>query len=249
MQKQIVLSVNPDRLAHFFRLIKPVTTNHPLIRIGGEFDGGYLIPDDLDKIKVCFSPGVSTIVDFELDLVKRGITCFLADYSVEAPPVQNKLFHFEKKYLGPSETSTDMTLENWVKKSAPNQTDYILQMDIEGGEYGVIFDTSSEILRKFRIMVIEFHSMYALIDKFGWELINLAFTKILKDFKIVHIHPNNCCRSIVYNKFEIPPVVEFTFLRKDRITEMEPSLFFPHPSDRKNVPENNDLLLPSCWYK
>ncbi len=249
MLMQIFQKVNPDRLSHFFRLVKPVTTNYPLIRIGGQFDGGYLIPDDLDGIEVCFSPGVSTVADFEVDLANRGIECFMADYSVDSPPIQHKLFHFEKKYLGPSENSMYMTLENWVKKNAANQTDCILQMDIEGGEYGVIFDTSSEILRKFRIMVIEFHALYALIDKFGWELITLSFTKILKDFALVHIHPNNCCPSIIYDKYEIPPVLEFTFLRKDRIKNTGPSLVFPHPLDRKNVPQNDDFPLPDCWYK
>jgi len=38
----------------FFNLVKPVKTNHDLIRVGGQVDGGYLIPDDLEGIETCF---------------------------------------------------------------------------------------------------------------------------------------------------------------------------------------------------
>jgi len=237
-----------DLLKQFFNIVKPVSTNHPLIRIGGASDGGYLLPDDLAGIEICFSPGVSSIADFELDLAARGIQCFLADYSVEAPPIQNKLFHFEKKYLGLTEDSVYMTLENWVRRNAPTQTDLILQMDIEGSEYGVIFDTSRDTLRKFRIVVIEFHGLDGLSEKNGFELINLTFKKLLHDFDIVHIHPNNCCQPIIYGPYEIPPVAEFTFLRKDRIIRRQPALSFPHPLDSQNVPARDDFPLSKCWF-
>jgi hypothetical protein len=238
-----------DRLTQFFGSIKPIATNRELIRIGGEYDGGYLVPNDLDNIEICFSPGVSEIADFESDLASRGIKCFLADYSVEAPPIQNDLFHFEKKFLGAAENSTFMTLDNWVKKHAANQTELILQMDIEGSEYSVVFDTPLETLRKFRIMVIEFHSLDGLCNKFGFELISLTFTKLLKEFEIVHIHPNNYRNTVVYGKYEIPIDMEFTFLRKDRISSRSSTIAFPHPLDRKNDRRGDELSLPACWFE
>lgn len=42
-----------------------------LTRIGSSNDGGYLVPDDLDGIKSCFSPGVANNSDFEFDLSKQ----------------------------------------------------------------------------------------------------------------------------------------------------------------------------------
>lgn len=237
-----------ELLAQFFSLIKPVSTNLGLIRVGGESDGGYLIPNDLEGIEVCFSPGVSETANFEFELAAKGIHCYLADYSVEAPPIKSDLFHFEKKYLGPSESLIYTTLESWINRNAPIQSDLILQMDIEGAEYGVIFDTNQETLRKFRIMVVEFHRLDDLCDKFGFEMINLVFMKLLKDFDIVHIHPNNCLKPVVYGKFEIPPVLEITFLRKDRILSKQPTLTFPHQLDRTNVPNYADYPLPKCWF-
>src|SRR5947209_3762865 len=90
------------KILDFLSLVRPVKTNHDLIRIGGDTDGGYLVPNDFENIDICFSPGVSEVADFEADLAKRGIKCFLADYSVQAPPISNALFDFEKKYLGPA---------------------------------------------------------------------------------------------------------------------------------------------------
>jgi hypothetical protein len=236
------------RLQQFLNSIKPFNTDHPLIRLGGEADGGYLIPDDLKGIKFCFSPGVSDVADFELDLTRRGIKCFLADYSVDSPPVQSPLFDFEKKYLGPNDSDEFITLENWIKSKAANEKDFILQMDIEGAEYGVIFVTSSETLRKFRILVIEFHGLNSILSRIGLEYFGLVFDKLLKDFEVVHIHPNNSCPPVKYRQFEIPPIMEFTFLRKDRISRKSPRLDFPHKLDRTNVPTNRDVVLPKCWY-
>jgi hypothetical protein len=238
-----------DVLEQFFEAVRPVSTNHPLIRIGGESDGGYLIPDDLDNVRVCFSPGVSKVASFESDLAQRGITSFLADYSVDAPPTGNDLFHFEKKYLGTTEDSVYMTLGNWVRRNAPDEKDMILQMDIEGAEYGIIFDTSSELLQRFRIIVIEFHRLQNLCDKQAFELINLTFKKLLKDFDVVHIHPNNRVKPVTYGTIQIPPLLEFTFLRKDRVLTRQPATHFPHPLDRKNITRKNDFALPPCWYR
>ena len=182
LSQQIWLSKTTDKkqLLEFLDSVKPVRTNHDLIRIGGETDGGYLIPNDIEDINTCFSPGVSEIADFENDLTKRGIKCFLADYSVDAPPIENALFDFEKKYLGSKNNEIFITLESWIESKAPTKCDLILQMDIEGFEYPVIFDTSSEILNRFRILVIEFHNLDRLFNPIGFEFINLTFAKILK---------------------------------------------------------------------
>jgi hypothetical protein len=59
--------------------LAPHESDKQLIRIGGEDDGGYLVPDDLQGIEYCFSPGVGKTSKFEKDLSNRGIHSFLAD--------------------------------------------------------------------------------------------------------------------------------------------------------------------------
>ncbi|HNG54941.1 MAG TPA: hypothetical protein PLR85_16265, partial [Nitrospira sp.] len=104
--------------------LHPVVTEHPLIRIGPAGDGGYLVPDDLEGIKACFSPGVSTSSDFELDCAERGMQIYLADYSVDGPATQHPNFHFKKKFVGATTSEIFMTMADWVAQSGiPQEAD------------------------------------------------------------------------------------------------------------------------------
>lgn len=54
--------------------LHPVAASADLIRLGPGGDGGYLVPDDLDGIVACYSPGVSAISGFERDCADRGMS-------------------------------------------------------------------------------------------------------------------------------------------------------------------------------
>jgi hypothetical protein len=238
---------NKQQLLGFIDMVRPIQTNHDLIRIGSSHDGGYLIPNDITDLKNCFSPGVSNMADFEIALTERGIKCFLADYSVESPPIRNPLFDFQKKYLGTVDDEIFITLDLWISDKAPNDNNLLLQMDIEGAEYEVILDAKQETLSKFRILVIEFHGLDNILNSMRFDIINQTFSKLLKDFEVVHIHPNNYCKPIRGRGLIIPPAMEFTLLRKDRISKKGQYLHFPHDLDRPNDAKNLDLALPRCW--
>ena len=137
--------------------LRPYSCGPKLIRVGGAGDGAYLIPDDLDGIEYCFSPGVNTVSDFENDLANRGIRSFMADYSVDGPPLNRPEFCFEKKFLGASDHDHYFTLSTWKNKYLHDYSgDLILQMDIEGAEFEVILNMPDDLLAQFRIMAIEF---------------------------------------------------------------------------------------------
>lgn len=229
-------------------MINPVATNFPLIRVGGEGDGGYLIPDDLQGISACFSPGVSTIADFEEELVKRHIPCFLADYSVKSAPIQHPLLDFQKKFLGTKENKVFTTMQTWVTEKAPEQSEFILQMDIEGAEYDVLSTMDEELLQKFRIIAVEFHSLDRLTRNKDYLKIFKVFEKLQKYFEVVHIHPNNYCRVVNYQGFDFPLALEITLLRKDRITTKTAITKFPHPLDIANTTNRPDIVLSKYWY-
>lgn len=99
----IYIKKMPSQLKMFNLLnkLRPVKTEFNLIRVGSENDGGYLLPDDLNSIKACFSPGVDTNASFEKDLLQNfQIESHLADLSVDAPPNELKPKSFIKKFLG-----------------------------------------------------------------------------------------------------------------------------------------------------
>jgi hypothetical protein len=250
LDKDLLLTrtVSRQAIADFLQRVHPVQTEHGLVRIGAPGDGGYLVPDDLQGIRHCFSPGVSEVADFELALAERGVKCFLADFSVEAPPRQHASFVFDKKFLGLEDDEVFIRMESWVRYAPADDGDMVLQMDIEGAEYATLLDTSDETLRRFRLIVVEFHELQGLTDRIGHELIRLTFHKLLRHFDIVHIHPNNARRPVSYEGLVIPPVMEFSFLRRDRVHSRQPASMFPHPLDRRNMPSMEDIALPKCWY-
>lgn len=248
LKRRIRLSAQRRRLLAFLAQIRPISTEHRLIRVGSEGDGGYLVPDDLEGITACFSPGVADVADFESDMARRGMRCFLADYSVDAPPITDPLFDFEKKYLGSITNDVYMTLESWVQRKADGSDNLLLQMDIEGAEYDVLLDAPKELLARFRIVVVEFHNLHGLFDPMAFVPIKLAFLKLLAAFDVVHIHPNNCFAPMAQGDIAIPPVMEFTFLRRDRISRKGHALTYPHDLDRANVRGQPDYPLPACWY-
>jgi hypothetical protein len=240
-------TTQPSDISSFLETVWPIRTEHELVRIGGDADGGYLVPNDLEGVGVCFSPGVAATCDFEEDCARRGIRSFMADYSVDGPPTSNPLFRFEKKYLGSRDDQIFTTLESWIERSAPGTQDMLLQMDIEGGEYPVLLSTSRATLKRFRTIVVEFHSLELLAERSGFRLIDLAFARLTADFDVVHAHVNNCTAIQKYKGFELPPVMEFTFHRKDRSHKRVPATHFPHPLDRGNLPQRRDTILPACW--
>lgn len=239
--------VDPGILTDWLSQIRPLASARPLIRIGSDHDGGYLVPDDLEGIDGCFSPGVDKSSDFEWYFAERGVPCYLADYSVDAPPLNHRLFSFEKFFVGPRSGGIYRSLEDWVGFNAPNAKNLILQMDIEGAEYGVLLSSPLELLARFRIVVVEFHRLDAMFSRNGFELISGAIDKLLKMFEIVHIHPNNVSGPFRNGGLIIPPVMEFTLLRRDRDFNRNIRPSFPHPLDRKNLPHLQDVPVPACW--
>ena len=237
------------RLLNVVQALRPVKTKFPLIRVGGKNDGGYLVPDDLSGISTCFSPGVDVTASFEKDLACRGIYSHLADASVDGPPDNFKILSFEKKFLGVVNDDEYMTLEFWVRNRG-GEGDLILQMDIEGAEYQTIIATPMDILRRFRVIVLEVHDVQAWFNNpIAWETMQDFFCKLLADFHVVHLHPNNNCPFIDADGFLMPTVFEMTLLRKDRAIPEGFCDTFPHPLDQPNVLDKPDRPLPEGWYK
>ena len=231
------------------RKLRPRLTNFELIRLGPGGDGGYLVPNDLDNIDACFSPGVSDISGFEKDCAENGMQVFMADKSVAGPAESHERFDFVRKYIGALSNDEFMTLDDWVGASLKTSTsDLLLQMDIEGAEYETILATSPGLMQRFRVIVVEFHQVQFLWSHPFFQIASRAFEKILQTHTCVHIHPNNCCGSVVKGDIQLPRVMEFTFLRSDRINTSSPALIFPHPLDANNL-AGETLQLPPCWYQ
>jgi len=242
---------NADQINKLLQQLHPVSDlNNELIRIGPNGDGGYLVPNDFSNITACFSPGVSYKSTFEKHCADLGMKIFLADKSVDHPGESHPSFQFTPKFIGSLNNGDFMTLDNWVKLSLPqdDSSDLLLQIDIEGTEYEVFHNISEALLNRFRILVVEFHNLDLLWIAPFFTYASRAFDKILQTHICLHIHPNNSCDIVNREGIEIPPVAEFTFIRRDRIRNYKAATQFPHKFDVDNT-NRSSIHLPRCWYK
>jgi hypothetical protein len=228
--------------------LHPIVTEHPLVRMGANGDGGYLVPDDLAGIRACFSPGVDNRATFETSIIECGIPCFLADASVESAPIETNMIRFIRKFVGVVNNEATITLDDWVNSNCPGDNDLILQMDIEGAEWSVLLNVSTAILRRFRIIVVELHDLERLMDTHGFTTMSAFFERLLEYFYVVHNHPNNHTGAVRCGSLVIPRALEMTLIRKDRAKVVGFATTFPHPLDAKNDAREPDLPLPPQWF-
>jgi len=242
------------RIEKLIESLHPIRTQFELIRLGRDRDGGYLVPNCLEDIEACFSPGVAQVSEFERDCIDRGMKVFMADYSVDMPnwDLTKDKYSFEKKFIGSTNNEEFMTMDSWFRSSGlSNDAELMLQMDIESGEYDAIINMSDELMSRFKIMVIEFHQLQHLWNRGFFGIMEIVIKKILQTHICVHIHPNNYRgpKDSIYSimGIDIPRILEMTFIRKDiaMIKGYQPQ--FPHPLDCDNTKKGH-YPLPENWY-
>jgi len=249
--KKFLTKMTPiNEVKELLELLYPIKCQKDLIRLGPESDGGYLVPDDLDGIEACFSPGVSSVSGFEKDCANRNIKVFLADASVDAPTETDDLFDFIPVFIGSTNSDNYSTLDKWVNYKMPDTSkELLLQMDIERSEYEVFHSLSEKTINRFRIMVIEFHDLDEIWNYPFFRVMSRVFKKILQTHYCVHIHPNNIANKSKLNGIETIQAMEFTFYKKDRISKVQYQSSFPHKLDRNNASKELAITLPTSWYK
>ena len=240
-----------DDIRSAIGLLVPSGCSAELIRLGGNGDGAYLLPDLLEGVEACFSPGVSTQTAFETELAERyDIPSYLCDASVQASQLKliPELHTFTPQWLGSFTGGNTTTLDAWVAGSAHAEAaSLLLQMDIEGAEYNALLACSDAVLSRFRLAVIELHDLPALASARFLQMKFLpVLRKLLLHFDLVHAHANNCCGTVELAGWEVPQVIELTFLRKADNPQPHHRRI-PHPLDVVNVPAHPPLLLGAPW--
>ena len=158
-----------------------------------------------------------------------------------------------RNILGIKIFSNYISLSRWMSSfvNLNDESDFILQMDIEGGEYDVLISEDIDTFSKFRIIAIEFHNLELMLDRYGIELLDSILRKITSNFHPVYIHPNNGQGFFEREGVVIPRLLEVVFLRKDRFDKciyLENLDSFSHLSvtNDKNRP---DINLSHHWFK
>ena len=250
-KSKFINSSNSIDIQEGVNLMVPIGCSKPLIRIGGEGDGSYLVPDDLEKIDACFSPGTSLKKTFEDQLFKQyKIQSVLSDGSIDKKSLNliEGYQVFQKKWVNDFNDKSTTTLQAWIDESNLSYSNnLLLQMDIEGSEYPSLLNTPNSCLKQFKIMVIEFHHLNRLDnERFLNQIFLPLMQKILLNFDCVHAHPNNCLPAVEMAGYKIPQVIELTFYRKD-CNKGEKRVLIPHPNDIINCDSKPVLYLGEPW--
>ena len=144
-------------------VLQPKPSPIPLVRLGGNWDGAYMVPNDLKGIVACMSPGVSNVKRFEDELLDRyGIPSHMCDFSSDVESFRTPLKegqYFRKQWLDVNAADNSISLEEWIASDVGEEGDLLLQMDIEGAEYRNLLATPESVLSRFRIIVIELHRL------------------------------------------------------------------------------------------
>ncbi len=142
----------------------------------------------------------------------------MADGSVDGPASKNDRFHFTKKNLASfdSESKGVVSLDGWYEsqRNLIPAGDLILQMDIEGAEYEVLHSVSAALLKRFRVVVVEFHHLHQLWNCNSFEIMCNAFEKLLGDFEVCHLSPNPYAGWVDCEGIRFSRLIEVTFVRK-----------------------------------
>lgn len=204
------------------KLLTPYDLGFTKMRIGPPCDGGYVIyQEPLLKTSNVYSLGIGPVCGSDFQLAQMGKTIHMYDsepfYHNEHPN-----YRFKQIYVTSEVFDTELDLVN--------DTNLLMCIDIEGGEYEILPNMKEENLLKFSQISIEIHWIGGenrivdgvpqnggrTLDDNG-ECVIKMLEKLNKHFYLYHIHINNGA-----NPFEnFPDVIECSYLRKDLYTQVD----------------------------
>ncbi|MER2268920.1 class I SAM-dependent methyltransferase [Methylobacterium oxalidis] len=235
------------RLAPILRLLRPHRVGgFRKTRLGRDYDGGYVMVDDLDGVSAAYSLGINDDVSWDIDVANRGIEVFQFDHTIESCPVDHPLLRWSK--IGIEGTASDDaqldTLLNILTRNGHRErTDLILKCDIEGHEWEMLAHLSSDLLGCFRQIVIEMHFLDRIGDEAFLDLCRRGVLALTANHRVVHVHANNWAPFLILGGIPLPSVLELTLVRRDR-GPLEPGdEVFPTELDMPNAPHLADLAL------
>lgn len=179
------------------------------LRIGKDYDGGYIICDIPDiNYGVIISGGIADDISFEEHLcsIYPNTTCYAFDgteyFNINGHV--NKNIVFIKNNIGPITDNYNTNLFDIIDK----YDDIFLKMDIEGAELPWLKCLTNDQMKKFSQIVIEFHFPFSEDD-------NRVFLKLNENHILVHFHGNNCPAGVINHKgIIVPNVFECTYINK-----------------------------------
>jgi hypothetical protein len=211
------------------------------IRIGNKKDGGYVLLDDFDNIKIAYSVGISNETSFDKELADRNIDIFMYDHSIENLPYENPRFHWKKIGLTGRTTIKSQIMKSLdeiiLENGHSNEQNLILKLDIESFEWKVFENLPNNILNQFKYIVGEFH--FNDFDNINYYDI---LKKIQNTHQVFHLHCNNCGKIINLKGYRICDLLEISYIKKEGNQFVNDDSIYPIKNlDYKNCRHKKDI--------
>jgi hypothetical protein len=227
------------------KMLQPAqSVDYKKVRVGKQFDGGYVMLDDFDGIAAAYSIGISDEVSWDLGIAERGIEVFQYDHTIEEVPVQHYRFHWMKKGLGARATHELETLPRILEMNGHNgRRDLLLKCDIEGSELDVLSSLPADYLIAFKQIVLEVHFLERLVEPDFAALVEKALSVLTAHHRVVHVHANNHRPYCIIGGVPLPSVLELTLARYEDVRLVESQEIFPTPLDAPCYRDRADFCL------
>lgn len=238
-------SSNQHRVLNLFSMMRPLAMRtHTKVRLGNEYDGGYVVPSAALDCDAVVSIGVGPDVSFDLALAQRGAKIIQFDHTVEGLPMQHPSFRFFKQGWGPRTEGDFLSLADITSRLDPGSRRKMLKFDIEGGEYEAFEALTPEDLLPFEVICCELHDFSRLADEAFFGQVKHLLSCLYQNHAPVHLHANNYQSFVLIEGVPIPQVLELSYLRRDLDSfngySHDP---IPGPLDRPNHPLRPDLCM------
>ena len=218
------------------KIFRPMDViNKTKIRIGANYDGGYILLNDFENVKIAYSFGIDIEISFDKVLADKNIDVFMYDHTISKLPYDNPRFHFNKIGLASErfKEKNMKTLDELIKENNhSNEKNMILKIDIESCEWNIFEKLPINTLKQFKQIVGEFHFN----DKNKYIYLDIL-KKIQITHQIIHLQCNNCNYDIInIDGYYICPLLEISFVQKEFYSFNKFQSLFPI----------NDLDFPNC---
>jgi hypothetical protein len=215
------------------------------VRIGRQYDGGYVMIKNFPAAPLCYSFGIGNDQSWDFGMAALGSKVYQYDHSIEPPAFHHPNCHFHRIGLAPDDSVSNLRrMDSLVLQNGhADQQDMILKVDIEGSEWASFDALPLGWFKRFGQIVMELHWLDHLHDEQFRSLYNRVMGNIIRTHQCVHIHGNNFGGYPVIHGVPIPQTVEVCLVEKSKNQFIDNDELFPGSLDTPNNINVPDLYL------
>lgn len=233
----------------YFRRIKALcrvkkAAGFGLIRIGQEYDGGYIMVNDFRNVVFAYSFGIGSDVSWDEGMAEQGVEVYCYDHTIEKLPKENRRLHFYKTGIAGADCISEglLSMESIIHRNAHEKENrLVLKMDVEGAEWDFLNSVSSDILNQFSQMTFELHGV---TDTGNSRQVIAALEKMNRTHQAVWVHANNAAGGAEQaGDIVMPGLLEITYVNRQQYRFLPVEYHCPLDIDMPNIVDYCDIEL------